>query len=230
MARKVYYHNERDLEGLKWTSKIVDFGVGLMVTAAINEMHNAYTMLVDRKDLLKGKTKQFCNRAFKEAKLREIFIKENMVSKQFWLDYSDRVIDEAQNDITFFRIAVKQTLDNAKIKDSVLISYIETARTMLDMAVEQYKSIMEQAKKKYGRDYSKEFASYRLDSVFYWWNQMCGILYKGYSADLNNEYTTGMFDRMCKKFAEGEYIQACLQEAYNNNPDFVDNSIKVKEE
>ena len=67
MARKVYYHNERDLEGLKWTASVVDFGVGLMVTAAINEMHNAYTMLVDRKDLLKEKTKLFCNRAFKEA-------------------------------------------------------------------------------------------------------------------------------------------------------------------
>lgn len=136
MARKVYYSNDKDLEGLKYTARVVDFGVGLMVTSAINSMHDAYVFLVERKDLLRGKVKYCCNNAFREAKMKEQLIKQNMVNKQFWLDYSDKVIDEAESDITLFRISIKQTLDNAKLENSELISYIETSNVLLNVTVE----------------------------------------------------------------------------------------------
>ena len=227
MTKKYIYDNERDLEGLKWTARVVDFGVGLMVASAINEMYNTYALLVERKSLLKGRTKYCCNNAFKEARQTEYKIKENMCDKQFWLDYSDTVIDEAATDITLFRLSIKQTLDSGKISDSILLSYVETTRVMLFMSIEQYKSIMEQAKEKYGKDYSKVFMEYRLDKALYWWEQMCDILYKGNKFDLNNKNTDGMFDRRCKKFAEGEYIQACLAKASENNPGFTENKVNV---
>lgn len=225
--KKVYYNDKTDLEGLKWTARVVDFGVGLLVTAAVNEMHNTYALLVERRDILHGKVKRFCNNAFREARIRTSTIKDNMVNKQFWLDYSDRVIDEADNDITMFRIAIKQTLDNANAKDSEIISHAETTRTMLDLAVGQFDEIMKLSKERYGRDYSSVFSEYRLNAVLYWWTQMCDILCKGIKADMNNKNTTGLFDKMCDKFGSGAYIQACLQEAYKNNPDFIENSIAV---
>lgn len=229
MAKRVFYNNRRDLEGLKYTARVVDFGVGLAVTSSINEMYNAHAFLAAREDLFKGEIKHCCNNAFKEAKRKEFLIKENMRNKQFWLDYSDTVIDEAETDILLFRLSIKQTLDNTRIEDSELISYVETARVMLEMATEQYKCIMDLSQKKFGRDYSNDFTEYYMGKAFFWWGKMCDIVYKGKKVDLNNTNTTGMFDRMCKKFAEGEYIQACVEKAQENNPDFKENKINVIE-
>lgn len=230
MKKKVYYYGERDLNGLKWVAKVVDFGVGLIVTSAINEMYNAYSFLSERKDIFNGKVKQVCNNAFREARRTEFQIKENMRHEKFWEDYSDTVIDEAASDMTLFRISIKQTLDNAGVRDSEMISYVETTRVMLELAVGEYDTIMVQAKDKFGRNYAKEFSEYRMGKAFYWWQKMCEILYKGEKANLNNDNTQVMFDRMCRKFAEGEYIQACLEEANRNNPDFLENEIEVHDE
>lgn len=227
MTKKVYYTSEKDLEGIKWTAKVIDFGVGLMVSAAINEMYNAYAMAIDRKDIMRGKVKYCCNNAFREAKRTETAIRMNMRSRKFWADYSDAVIDEALNDITLFRIAVKQTLDDQDVKESEFFAYVETARVMLNMAVESFRCFMEQAKAHFGKNYTDMFSEYNVNGIFYWWGQMCDILYKGQTASINNDKTHGMFDRLCKKFAEGEYINACLEQAQASNPDFTDSKVEV---
>lgn len=155
MAKKIYYEDEKDLEGLKWTAKVVDFGVGLSVIAAINEVYAASGYLRDCPDLYRFTVKHFCNLAVKSATLMENEIKNSMKSQSFWLDYSDKVIDEAEQDILLFRLSVKQELDNAKIKDSQLLSFVECARVMLDMSVKLFDGVMEASREKFGREYKK---------------------------------------------------------------------------
>lgn len=228
MAKKIYYEDEKDLEGLKWTAKVVDFGVGLSVIAAINEVYAASGYLRDRPDLYRFKVKGFCNLAVKSATLMENEIKNSMKSQSFWLDYSDKVIDEAEQDILLFRLSVKQELDNAKIKDSQLLSFVECARVMLDMSVKLFDGVMEASREKFGREYKKYFTEFRCGDVFWFWEKMCELLYKGKNVDLNTNNIKGLFDKMCDKFAGGEYIHACLEEAQRNNPEFVENEVEVK--
>lgn len=225
--KKIYYNTEKELEGLKWTAKVIDFGVGLTVMAALNEVYSAASMLRDYKKLYRNEVKRLCNIAVEKADLRRGEIKGKMKHVGFWSDYSDKVIDEAEPDITAFRIAIKQELDKAKIPNSDIISRIECARTMLDMSIIQFDAMAETAQDKYGRNYRNDFIEYRASDVFTWWGKMSDILYKSYSLDLNTKNVICMFDRMSQKFAEGEYIQACMTEAIRNNPDFIENAIQV---
>ena len=230
MPKKVYYYGEKDLQGMKWVARTVDFGVGLSVIAAINEVYSAFGMLLDRPDIFRHAVKRLGNLAVTAASRREAYIKSNMKDKSFWSDYSDRVIDEAGTDITLFRVAIKTELDKAKFPDSNLYSFIECARVLLEMSITQFDCIMKQAKQRWGRDYKKDFLEYRIGEISGHWNKMCEELYKGYDIDLNSDYVTSMFNKMCKNFADGSYIDACMAEAHKKNPYFSSNVIDVKEE
>ena len=230
MPKKVYYYGEKDLQGMRWTARTVDFGVGLSVIAAINELYSAQSLLLDRPDLFHYGVRRLGNLAVHAASRREVEIKCNMKDQSFWLDYSDRIIHEAKTDITLFRVAIKTELDKAHFPDSHLYSYIECARVLLEMSITQFDCIMEKAQQQWGRDYKKDFLEYRLGEESRYWNKMCEELYKGYDIDLNSEHVTSMFNKMCMKFADGAYIDACMAEARKKNPNFLSNVIDVKEE
>lgn len=210
-------------------ARIIDFGVGLAVIASINEMYSAASFLRDDKKLYRTDVKMFCNRASEAASKHEAEIRKNMKSADFWRDYSDKVIDEAETDIAHFRVAIKTELDNAHIPNSNLFSYIECARTLLDVSVAMFDANVEKIEKECGRNFAKDFKEYRVYDVLSLWSEMCDILYKGYNADLNTENVTKMFDKLSKKLSEGDYIQPCMDEAFRNNPDFK-NEIFVREE
>jgi len=228
MPKKIYYYGEKDLQGMRWTARTVDFGVSLSVIAAINELYSAHSMLLDRPDLFRQTAKRFGNLAVSAASRREVYIKSNMKDQSFWSDYSDRVIDVAESDITLFRVSIKSELDRVKFPDSDLYAFIECARVLLEMSITQFDCIMKKAKDRWGRDYKKDFLEYRIGEVSGHWNKMCEELYKGFDIDLNSEQVTCMFNKMCMKFAEGSYIDACMAEAHKKNPNFLGNAIDVK--
>lgn len=229
MSKKVYYYGQKDLDGLKWIAKLMDFGVSLEVVIAINEARNACVLLQKRKDLYRQTVKQNSNAALKAMTLQEAEIKSLMIDKKFWEEYSDPIVDLANADITNFRSAIYDTLEESGCKNSELISHIETARVLMDMSIKQWDTVIEEAHTKYGRDYSKEFDEYRLTKVFFLWDKVCEELYTGVSVDLNNARIDGLFKEMCDKFAEGRYVEDCLKEAQKTNPDFA-NAVVVKEE
>lgn len=229
MSKTVYYENEKDLQGLKWAAKTLDFGVGLELSATFNEMRSAYVMLMPRKDLFRHKVKMYARKAMDAIDHREAEIKETMIDKKFWYEYSDSVIDFAQTDITRFRISIKQVMDNVGFRDSELIANVETARVLAEMCIQQYDIVIEDGRKKFGKDYSASFPEYRITKIFHLWQLMCDELYKGVSIDLNTPETSAMFDIMCRKFANGDYIDSCLKEAQKTNPDF-ENAVIVREE
>lgn len=230
MAKKVFYYSEKELECLKWVSRIVDFGVSLAVISAFNEMYSALYHLRTNKKIFRFTVKKHCNQAIEAALIREQELKSNMINKSFWLDYSDHIIDEAAPDIAKFRSAIKNELDKTALCSSELYSYVECARVLLEMSVKQYDGVMEECKKKFGRDFSSDFKEYRVGDIFLKWNRMCDLLYEGINIKTNTEETDEAFLNMQKKFADGSYIQSCMDEARRNNPDFMENTIIVKDE
>jgi len=228
--RRVYYYGERDLEGLRHTAKIVDFGIGLSVMAAFNEMRSAYLYLIERSDIYRQKVKHDVNHAMTLMRRRECVIRSIMKDKSFWDDYSDKVVDAANDDVTLFRITIKSILDKHRYKESNIVSYMETARVLLEMSVQHFEAIMDYSRKTYGRDYTADFSDYYVADVRSAWERVSDMIYKGTPIDLNTTATKAAFDKMAMKFGNGEYIQECLDAATNNNPDFTENDIKIIEE
>ena len=172
--------------------------------------------------------KKCCNDANNKQRNAESNIRLYMANKKFWDDYSDSVIDAANRDILLFRMAIKQQIDNAKCEHSKLISHCETARCLLDMAVFQFDYCVEEAKKRYGRDFSQIFIEYRVGDVLSSWTRLCKLLYGNthLEVDLNSERAQQAFDIICRKFSDGEYISACLSEAQKEHPEFANSIIQ----
>jgi hypothetical protein len=228
MSRRVVYYGERDLEGLRWTARIIDFGIGLSVTAAFNEIRNSYACLIES-PLFRQSVKRDTNNVMRMIKQRECEIRSIMKDKSFWDDYSDTVIDLANNDVTLFRVAIKSVLDKGGYRDSNLVSYMETARVLLEMSEQHYDGVMADARERYGRNYSAEFACYDMEPIRRAWEKVTDAIYVGSPIDLNTREVKAMFARMDKKFAEGEYIKECLKVAMDSHPDFMENKIEVKD-
>lgn len=227
--KKIIYYSEKDLDGLREVAKSVDFGVGLAVMSAFSEMLSAYCMMIERSDVFRHEVKRLCKRAIRLSELRSAAIRSNMKDGVFWDDYSDAVIDAAKSDVTLFRLAIKQVLDDACCDQALLYAYVECARVLLDMSVKYYDAIMEEARKKHGRDYGSDFAEYRVGGIQKVWEDMCDRLFVG-KANLNTPSVDAAFKVMCRKFAEGDYIAYCMGEAHKNNPDFVENEILVRDD
>lgn len=226
-ARRIYYENDLELEGMRWLAKVVDLGVGLSVRASTNEMLNAYLYIRERKDIYKQKVKMLCNQAMNAAKRKETLICAIMKDRGFWDDYCDKVVDSSEQDILLLRIAIKQELDKAGCKESDLLSRVETARILLAMTTKQYELAIEEAKQKFKRDFFDEFREHYMIHILGLWESMCDILGKGISVNLNTPAVDNAFDAVCKKFGEGKYIDECMKEAENNHPLF-SNDIIVK--
>ena len=183
--KKVYYHSRTEYEGVNWAAKVIDYGVSLTVISAINEVYSARAYLLDRPDIFNHQIKKYCNLATQCASRREVVIKQNMLSQSFWMDYSDKVIDEAEQDIMRFRIAIKQELDKANIKESDIISRTECARILVDISIKQFDTIIHDAFEKFGYKYGKYFTEFRMEDVFQNWQKMCDILYNGIEVNIN---------------------------------------------
>lgn len=225
--KRLYYRTEKELEGLKWTGKVIDFGMSLSIVAAANELYCAEALLRQHPDLWKREVKQYSRAAAKAARDRESAIRIGMKDSHFWDDYSDRVIDEAERDVRVFRNVLCVILSDSNVPDAELYAAIECARVLVEMCVHQYEEIMNRAKEKFNYDFTERFSSFYIRDVLYKWDKMCSILYRGYEADLNRPDAMAAFDSMCVKFTEGLYVQSCLDEAERLHPEFT-NEIIVK--
>lgn len=229
MKKKYVYRTQKELDGLRWTSRVIDFGVSLTVASALNELTTAYIMLRERKDLFRHHVKHLANGTMQAATNLRASMFGVMMNRGFFDTYSDRVIDLAEQDITLFRISIKQTLDSKRYKDADLVSYTETARTLLEMAVEHFKSVIQAAREEYGVNYAKAFCEFNAQDVLMRWQKVCDMLYDTREdIDLNTQRTLGFFEKIGRSFADGDYVDVCLKEAMEENPDFV-NDIIVKD-
>lgn len=244
MLKRVVYETDRELEGLEWLANVIDFSVSLTVFTSINELYTAHMMLRDRKDLYKHKVKLYANEACDAAKVKYGQELSLMTNRGYFDTYADKVVDLAADDITKFRISIKQTLDNNKYDNSELVSYIETARALLDAAKIHFQVVVETAAEDYSEDlpnmpkavhkmilkkkWTETFAEFNMERVLKSWEKVCNIVYinKG-DIDLNTKRSTELFDNLCRKFSNGDYVDACMKEANEQYPEFLENKIKV---
>lgn len=239
--KKVYYYTERQLKGIEYAAKVVDFGVSLTVAVAFNELYTAHMMLRDRRDLYRKEVKHLANNAIEAAKFRRARMLSTMRSRKFFDAYSDRVIDLAENDVTVFRIGIKQVLDDNRVADAELISYVETARTLLDMAAlhftESIRHVTEEffeRDAKSGRpivfDYARLFSEFNCKDVATAWGKVCTILYgREDNIDLNTGRNIAASRTLARKFADGVYVDECMKAAHEECPELWENNIIVKE-
>lgn len=231
MNKKVTYYTDEQLEGLKYAAKVIDFGVSLTVNTAINELYNAHLALRECGNLYKREVKQLANRAYNLAVQRKMLMMGTMRNRDFFDAYSEKVVDLVEDDVSLLRISIKQTLDDNKYKDSYVISYIETARTLLDMACVHFEEVVKNTCEDYAQfDYTSAFSEFYPKDVLDVWEKMCNILYKCVGdIDLNTKENTTLSNNIARKFANGEYVDACMKEAHRVCPDFIKNAIVVKD-
>ena len=249
MKKRIPFTTDKQLEGIGWTSRVMNFGVALTIASAFNELYTAHMMLRERPDLYKKEIKRHANDAIRFAEMKKGQMLNYMEHRKFYDTYADKVIDLTENDITIFRISIKQTLDEARYKDAELVSYIETARALLNAATIQFREVIRTTEEDYGKytcelilpkvynpkhiqkftwDYN--FSEFNVANVLKSWDTVCDLLYGNDSdIDLNTERSTTLFDILCKKFAEGDYVQPCLKEAHEAFPEFIKNEIIVKQ-
>lgn len=244
MKKKISFHTEKELEGYKWLAKVIDFGVSLTCNAAINELYTAHAMLRDS-DLYRHHIKKLANTAVQQAQEKKRSMFSSMTNAKFFDTYSDKVIDLAESDITMFRISIKQVLDDNNVKGAELISYLETARALLDAARLHFNDVVRIAGERFGnervgrmspmqriaelqRKWFSHFSEFNLSGAYNAWDKLTTLTYAHQgNIDLNTERTNKLFDRLCDKFVNGDYISQCLDEATKAVPDFIQNDIKV---
>lgn len=225
MIHKVTVANERQYEALQKVSKRLDYNVSLAISLAINEMHNTFIYMRERRDLFRGEVKMCFNKAFSEAQKLETSIKSYMIDKKFWTDYSDKVIDLLADDVLHLRIAIKQALDKDKVEDSNLISQIGMTWMLLRTALESYNDILAEGRRSSGRDFSKDFGFFKTDKILYWWDRMSEKLFGAVPLSAERESIQRAYDVLCQKLFSEECFNECLAEARHNNPDFVGHQI-----
>ena len=230
MIKQITYQTERQLEGIHWAAKQTSLGVSLTVASAFNELYTAHMMLRERPDIFRNQVKRFANEAEQRARRKRTQMLDIICNRQFFDTYSDKVIDLAESDITKFRIGIKQTMDDAGYQDSELVSYIETARVMLTAAALHFNEIMQQAREKFGSyDYEEAFCEFNPQDVQKSWGRVCSALYSSViDIDLNTPRNEKAFDILCDKFAQAKYVNACLEEAHKEQPEYVESLLVVE--
>ena len=228
--KRVYYYSRNDLEWMKSVAKAIDFGVSLDIVEALNETRNAIFMLQQNKQLYRHKVKQLASEIAKAVIRIEQEIKAPMIHKGFFFEYSDIVIDLCYDDIDCFRRSIDKVMEEGGVCCHELFSYIETARTMCDLAVKHFDTIIEESKRKGSRDYTKEFSEFRIGSLYNKMEKLCDLLFKGCKVDLNTKETKAAFEVIADKFASGKYVEPCLKTACEKYPEFKNTEIKTIEQ
>lgn len=216
--RTIKLNSTWDYHGIEWTSRVVDFGISLMVGAALNELITTEIHL-EGTPLFRGSVKHNAKRAVTEASARQVILRQSAGDGKLYESYSGAVIDAARHDINMFRIAIKQLLDNHNIPHSDIMAEVECARCLLEMSVIALQDTIRIAEHRYLKNYGKYFQEFDISRIRDIWNLVTHEMYKGYSVDLNTPTVKTLFDSMLTKFAEGKYIDSCLEQAYEENPE-----------
>lgn len=221
MERKVIYYTKRQKEGIETAASIINFGVSLTVASAINELYTAHMILRECKDVYCREVKMLANKALNNDRRRRAGMLSVMCNRDFFDTYCDKVIDLTENDITKFRLSMKQILDNHKVERADLLSYVETARSMLELAKLQFEAVCRNTCRDYAAyKYEALFSEFDVTDVFLPWHRMSRILYASEEdINLNTDVSGGLFEKIVSNFADGVYSKACMQEADRAYPE-----------
>lgn len=144
--------------------------------------------------LLSHGVKKNC-RAAQEAYTRyEKRLKETLQAAQdrwsYWLDFADLYQERAARHVSNLRLAIKQVMDNSKVKQSELYSYVLTADTLLQYSIKNFDRYFKENAKRYGVDVSRIYRPARLDGVLRKWDEVRRLVVEdpeGEDVDFNSD-------------------------------------------
>ena len=237
--KSIKYHNRTEKEALEYTSKLVDFGVTLVVYAALNELLNAYYLL-SRSSHFKKIVKKRANEALRQRNIKVRELKDLVMHQGFAETYWDAIVDACEKDIANFKNAIRNTIEDAGIEPSDLLAEMETSRVLLMMAKIHYEEVIRDCTNKYRTKNLADmkhlnlfdaFHEFYIDGIYKEWDLVCDELYKKkyVTVELENDKTRAAFDVLSDKFAKGLYIDECLNSATVEYPEFSGAKIVVED-
>lgn len=236
--KSIKYYNRTEKEALEYTSKLVDFGVTLVVYAALNELLNAYLQLRQSSHFCKV-IKKRANEALKQRDRKVRELKDLVMHQGFAETYWDAIIDACEKDVANFKNEIKTVIEEAGIEPSELYAEMETTRVLLLMAKIHFEEVIKDSTNKFRTKNLADmkrlnlfdaFHEFYIDGIFKEWDLVCDELYKKkyVTVELENDKTRAAFDVMSDKFAKGLYIQECLDAATIEYPEFSDTKIIIE--
>lgn len=228
--KRFYYQTKEQLDGLRWMARVIEFGVSLSCTVAINELYIGHLALREDRISFCREVKKYANEAVRRADMLRARTLAVMKDRTFYDVYSDTAIDLAEPLVTMLRINIKQILDRGNFKRSKMIADIETARVMLFLAKQQYDSVIEEGGTRWHlpQHILRQWGEFDLGVVLDYWDKVCEILYQGKTIDLNTSEIESVVKRIGVAFGEGEYVETCLAEAKKARPDFFNDFVYVE--
>lgn len=226
--KKVVVRSKRELEGLKWTAKVIDFGVSIAIMAAFNQIANAWIVLRDS-GLLKQKARHKFNIAYTKMNRRRYLILSTMKDEKFYDSFAEASIDASLDDVQQFKKELAKTLSDNKAEYAEAFAEAETARALLHSAYLHYHCVLKEACEKFGYTYDRYFPEYNCGDVFSAWDCACAYLFRNAHIELNNKETNEKFDRLLARFADGDYVAQSVEEAVKENPQFANHFELTKE-
>lgn len=238
--KNVIYYNNTQKEALEYTSKVVDFGVTLILYSALNEVLNSYVLLRDSKYFVHNIKRRANNiLEMRNKKVKEL--RDIVMHKGFAEAYWDAIIDACEKDVASFKKSIKTILDNNNAPDSDLFAQIETTRVLLEAAKIQYEEVIKASNSKYlpkglkdmkGLNLFETFHEFYADRLHKEWEAVCSELYRinKTDIDLNNESVTKQFNTLAEKFAKGLYIDECLKAAEQEYPEYAGAKVVIEED
>ncbi|SEA79951.1 hypothetical protein SAMN04487851_11471 [Prevotella sp. tc2-28] len=150
------------------------------------------------------------------------------------------MIDICEDDVKTLRNAIQKVLKEGGVEDAELFSHIEVTRILLESSIYHFEEIMNDCTNKFlsanskemkGLELRKIFVEFNIENIFKEWDTMCDLIYdsKKIAIDLNKETISNAFNNIADKFARGEYIDACLEVAKREYPEF-SNAKVIREE
>lgn len=163
-----------------------------------------------------------CSKMYFDYEKRHLLNFEN--NKRLFLDYLDYVENNIQKDVDILRISIKSLLDKYIETESELKSYVETARTLLDLALHIYDVQIDAARKKAPTiDYNSYMYPARLTGVTKYFENAADVICKtdkDVIIDLNKDENCVLaFRAIQAKIMSEDFINQAGYEALKLNPE-----------
>lgn len=235
--KNIKYHNKTEKEALEYTSKLVDFGVTLVVYAALNELLNAYYLL-QRSKYFRTTVKRLANEAVRMRNMKVVELKSVVMHKGFSESYWDAIVDVCEDDISAFRTELVKVLEEASVDDGEIYAQAEVARVLLGSAKAHFEKVIKDCTNLYRTQDAREmrnlnlfdtFHEFYVDGIYKQWNLVCDELYKDKdrNIELTNDKTIESYNVLADKFVKGGYIDECLRVATREHPEYTGVKIRI---
>ncbi len=228
--KRFYYYSDRQLDGLRWMARVMEFGVSLSCTVAINELFTAHMSLREDRLLYRREVKMAANNAIKKAEIKKGNIMSAMKDEVFYDAYSDLAIDLSEDLMSMLRFNIKQELDKARHPKAATMADVETARVMLFLAKQQYDSVLQEAKDRWDLPdrMLQNWQEFNMKDILDFWEKTCDMIYRGKSVNLNTPNILSVVEKIGRAFGDGEYIEICLQAARQARPNFFNDIVCIE--